>query len=61
MIGVLPHEFAGPLIVGTGGGVAVTTTGVDVALQPDAFVVVTLNVPEAETVIACVVAPFDHA
>ena len=39
----------------------VTGTGVDVAVQPAAFVTVTLYEPVVETVIACVVAPVDHA
>ena len=57
----MPHALAGPVIVGTGGAVTTTGTGADVAEQPAAFVTVTLKFPVAETVIACVVAPFDHA
>jgi hypothetical protein len=38
----------------------VTTSGVDAAEQPEAFVAVTVNVPTAVTVIDCVVAPVDQ-
>jgi hypothetical protein len=52
---------AGPVIVGTtAAGLAVTTFAADVAAQPAALVTVTVNVPAAETVIDCVVAPVDQ-
>jgi hypothetical protein len=51
----------GPLIVGVGGaGFTVTTNAADVAVQPFAFVTVTVNDPAVETVIDCVVAPVDQ-
>ena len=56
----LAQTEAGPLIETTGAGVTVTVVGDDVALQPAAFVTVTLKLPAVETVIDCVVAPFDH-
>ena len=49
------------LIVGVDGrAFTVTTVGGDVALQPLAFVTVTLYEPLAFTAIDEVVAPFDH-
>jgi len=60
---VLPIELgstlAGAVIVASG-VLDVATVFVAVALQPEAFVTVTLYVP-AGTVIVCVVAPVDHA
>ena len=59
---VLPAQNeAGPLIVGvTGAALAVTANGAEVAEQPPASVTVTVNVPAADTVIDCVVAPVDQ-
>lgn len=56
------QTFKDPLAVMTGVVGAeeeLTVTGADVALQVP-LPAVTENVPELETVIACVVAPFDH-
>jgi archaellum component FlaF (FlaF/FlaG flagellin family) len=51
----------GPLIVGVAAAdVAVTVNGAEVAVQPPAFVTVTVKVPAAETVIDWVVAPVDQ-
>lgn len=48
------------VIVGVAGvGLTVTAVGALIALQP-LEVTVTVYDPEAETVIDCVVAPFDH-
>jgi len=58
-----PQNVVGPDAVtagGDGGVLTVTTVGDDVAVQPDASVTVTVNVPDALTVIDCVVAPLDH-
>jgi hypothetical protein len=55
------QKEAGPLMVGaTAAGLAVTAFAAEVALQPFASVTVTVNVPAAETVIDCVVAPVDQ-
>ena len=57
------QNVVGPLalIAGAAGfAFTVTVVGFDVALQPFAFVTVTVKVPDAETAIDCVVAPFDH-
>src|SRR5258706_8932167 len=43
-----------------GAGTEVIVTGADVALQPLAFVTVTLYAPPVETPIDCVVAPLDQ-
>ena len=49
------------MIVGVAGiAFAVTTVAAEVALQPLASVTVTVNEPEALTLIDCVVAPVDH-
>lgn len=48
------------VMVGVGKGFTVTTVFAEVAVQPFASVTKTLNVPDAETVIDCVVALFDH-
>ena len=56
----LPQTKFGPLIDTVGFGLTVTATGEDVALQPAALMTVTLKLPDAETTIDCVVAPFDH-
>jgi len=49
------------VITGCGGtGFAVTTVGADVDEQPPELVTVTVYEPEADAVIDCVVAPFDH-
>ena len=44
-----------------GAALTVTATGALAALHPDAFVTVTEYEPVLDTVIDCVVAPFDHA
>ena len=44
----------------TGMVATVTVTGADVVAQEDVLLTVQLYVPEAETVIDCVVAPLDH-
>jgi hypothetical protein len=50
------------VIVGVVGfGLTVTDVAAEVALQPLALVTVTLKLPEAVTLMDCVVAPFDHA
>ena len=57
------QKVVGPPAVITGvDGFALTVTVVDaeVALQPLAFVTVTLYEPDVVTLIACVVAPFDQ-
>ena len=57
------QNVVGPLavIVGVeGSGLTVTEVDAD-AEQPFAFVIVTPYVPEALTVMDCVVAPFDQA
>ena len=57
------QNVVGPpaVIVGVAGVAFVVTTVVaEVALQPLALVTVTVNEPEAVTLIDCVVAPFDH-
>ena len=57
------QNVVGPPAVITGvDGLALTVTVVaaDVALQPLAFVTVTLYEPEVVTLIDCVVAPFDQ-
>jgi hypothetical protein len=57
------QNVVGPpaVIVGVGGfAFTVTAVAGDVALQPFALVTVTVNEPEAVTLIDCVVAPFDH-
>jgi hypothetical protein len=48
------------VIVAVGNGFTVTVCDVGVDVQPFAFVVVTVYVPDAITVIAAVVAPVDH-
>ena len=48
------------LMVVSGSGLTVTVVAADVALQPLAFVTVTLYEPEVVTLIDCVVAPFDQ-
>ncbi len=48
------------LMVVSGSGLTVTVVAAEVALQPLAFVTVTLNEPEVVTLIDCVVAPFDQ-
>ena len=51
----------GPLMVGVAAaGLDVMATAADVALQPPAFVTVTLYEPAVETVIDCVAAPVDQ-
>ena len=61
VIEVPGQNEAGPLIVGVGtAGLVVTAKAADVALQPLAFVTVTVNEPAADTVIDCVVAPVDQ-
>jgi len=57
------QNVVGPPAVITGvDGLALTVTDVaaEVALQPLAFVTVTLYEPEVVTLIDCVVAPFDQ-
>ena len=55
-----PLQIAvGPVILATALP-AVTTKGVDVALQPGPLLTVTVNVPATLTVILCVVAPVLH-
>jgi len=51
-----------PAVITGVDGLALTVTDVaaEVALQPLAFVTVTLNEPEVVTLIDCVVAPFDQ-
>jgi len=50
------------VITGVDGfALAITVVGADVALQPFAFVTVTLYEPEVVTLIDCVVAPFDQS
>ena len=48
------------VIVAAGSGLTVTVVAGDVALQPFAFVTVTVKLPLAAGVIDCVVAPFDQ-
>ncbi len=56
------QNVVGPpaVIVAAGLALTVTAIGEDVALQPFAFVTVTLKLPPALTAIDCVVAPFDQ-
>ncbi len=56
------QKVVGPdaVMVGDGLALTVTVTGAEVPLQPAPEVTLTLNVPPAVTVIACVVAPFDQ-
>jgi hypothetical protein len=57
------QNVVGPpaVIVGVAGiALTVTVVAAEVALQPLAFVTVTLNEPEVVTLIDCVVAPFDQ-
>ena len=57
------QNVVGPLgvIKGVGGfALTVTVVGAEVALQPLALVTVTVNVSDVETLIDCVVAPFDQ-
>jgi hypothetical protein len=55
------QKEAGPVTTGVAGrGFAVTANGAEVAEHPLAFVNVTVNDPDAETVMDCVVAPVDQ-
>ncbi len=56
------QKVVGPdaVIVAFGAAFALTATGDEVAVQPDASVTVTLYEPVAFTVICGVVAPFDQ-
>src|SRR5437660_1086295 len=56
------QKLTGPsaVIVAVGLAFTVTAAGAHVALQPAAFVTVTLYAPLALTVMACVVAPLDQ-
>jgi len=56
------NVVAPPAVITGVDGLAFTVTAVDaeVALQPLAFVTVTLYEPDAVTLIDCVVAPFDQ-
>ena len=56
------QNVVGPdaVIDAAGGAFTVTFVGADVALQPFAFVTLTLYEPEAETTIDCDVAPLDQ-
>ncbi len=58
------QNVVGPLgvIAGAGGlALTVTVSGADVAVQPLPLATVTVNVPDVETAIDCVVAPVDQA
>src|SRR5207244_13215510 len=56
------QKVVGPLavIVGVGSGFTVTVVAAEVAVQPFASVTLTLYEPELDTLIDCVVAPFDQ-